>query len=117
MQTEHRRQRQSATALDTALRATAVDELDERIGETAVTEYEETVTNAALGASETILEWWRAQSPEVVEAFLDKLREQESTALLHLEDPGPPRRDRRLEVGGPPVTARSSVSSSTASGG
>ena len=78
--------RQRTTALDTALRETPVDELDERIGESAICAYEETVTKAALDASEPILGWWRSQGPDVVEAFLDELRADESTALLHLEE-------------------------------
>lgn len=86
MRIEDRRRRQSATALDTALRATPVDELDERIGEAAVTEYEETVTKATLDASEAILSWWRAQDPLVVEQLLDALREREANAVFHLEE-------------------------------
>ena len=84
MQIEHPRRHPSA--LDTALRATAVDELDERIGEAAVAGYEEAVTQAALGASETILAWWRAQPPDVVEAFLDDLRERDENAIVHVEE-------------------------------
>ena len=83
---EDRPRRQPPTALDTALRATALDELDERIGEAAVAGYEETVTRAALGASETILAWWRAQPPDVVEAFLDELRERDENAIVHVEE-------------------------------
>ena len=61
-------------ALDLALRRANLAELDEQIGPEAFGAYIDALHETLDTATQDILEWWRHQPPEVVEAMIEALR-------------------------------------------
>ena len=65
-------------ALDRALRRANRAELDEQIGPGAFATYVDALDELNHSATQNILEWWRNQPPEVVDAMLDALRDRDA---------------------------------------
>ena len=65
-------------ALDRALQRANRAELDTQIGPGAFATYVDALDELNHSATQNILEWWRNQPPEVVDAMLDTLRDRDA---------------------------------------